>query len=209
MLRKDVETERYELGFRLFELGSRVQRLTTVTRIADPILHRLTHATGGTSILRVLDGDDLLVLSAVESQSSLRVHYSPGTRVPINFGSGGKVILANLPKENLEDIIAKGRLKKFTEKTVTKPAVLNKQLTQIRLRGWACTSGEAIPGSRGISAPIRSSKGNVFGAIGLTFPAISFPSSKVPRVARLVVQAADEISGQLGWGALRLRRREA
>jgi DNA-binding IclR family transcriptional regulator len=199
ILRRDPETQKYELGFRLFELSHRIQRLTLIERIAKPILLQLTKSTNGTAALRVLDGHELLCLATVDSPASLKVQFTRGSRVPINFGSVGKVVMAFLPPDRLKALLSRGALKKFTEKTVTDPALLAKQLAQVRLRGWVSTVGEAVPSARGIAAPIRDSGGEVFGGVGLTFPAIALPDSQVQKVARLVVKAANSISVELGW----------
>ena len=47
--------------------------------------------------------------------------------------------------------------------------------------------------------PPRDSEGEVIGGISLTFPAIALPESKLQKVARLVVKAANHISIELGW----------
>jgi DNA-binding IclR family transcriptional regulator len=199
VVRKNPETQKYELGMGLFELSGKVRKLTIVVRIANPILYRLTEMTKGTSVLRIVDGNELLSLASVESPVSVRVHHAVGTRLPINFGSVGKVIMAHLPEDRIADLIASGQVKKFTEKTIVDPATLRKQLALIKLRGWACTTGEAIEGARAISAPIRDITGEVFGGIGITFPVIALPNSQVKRMAKLVVSSANMISEQLGW----------
>jgi len=199
LVRKDPETQKYELGMGLFELSGRLHKPIALVRIANPILYRLTEMTKGTSVLRIVDGYELLHIASVESRVFLRVHYRVGTRVPINFGSVGKVIMAHLAEERFADLIARGHIKKLTGKTVVDPAVLRKQFVRIRLRGWACTSGEGIEGAKGVAAPIYDSTGEVFGGVGITFPAVAFPNSNLKKLARMVVGAAREISGQLGW----------
>ncbi|HWP57029.1 MAG TPA: IclR family transcriptional regulator [Candidatus Acidoferrales bacterium] len=201
IVRRDPETQRYELAFGLFELSQRIQRLTLIERIAKPILRRLAKSTEGTTVLRVLDGDELLCVATVDSPASLKVQFTTGTRVPINFGSVGKVVMAFLPPARLKSLLSKGSLKRFTEKTVTNPAVLAKQLAQIRARGWVSTVGEAVPGVRGIAAPVRDKTGEVCGGVGLTFPASALAESQLQKTARMVVRAANSISAQLGWKA--------
>ncbi len=212
IVRRDAETQKYELGFKLFELSNRVQRLALINKMAKPVLRELSEATEGTAVLRMLEGNELLCLASVDSPASLRVQYTAGTRVPINFGSVGKVVMAFLPGERIGELIAKGCVKRVTEKTVTDPSILKRQLAQIRLRGWVSTIGEAIPGTRGIAAPIWDDTGETVGGIGLTFPAITLPDSKVEKLAKLVVKAANRISVELGWrdwkkiGAIRQSR---
>ena len=47
--------------------------------------------------------------------------------------------------------------------------------------------------------PIWGDTGEPLGGIGLTFPAINLPDSKVEKLAKSVIKAAHQISAELGW----------
>jgi DNA-binding IclR family transcriptional regulator len=202
VVKKDPENEKYELGYRLFELANRNSRLSAVRRVALPILKELSASTGATAILKVLDGKELLCLASVEAPSSLRVHHAEGTRVPCNYGCVGKVLMAHMDEREAEDLVRKGHIRRFTERTIMDAAALKKEWTQIRMRGWAYSSGESIKGARAVAAPVRDASGKVCAGIGVTFPAIALTKAQAKAAAATVVKAAHRLSVELGWVSL-------
>jgi DNA-binding IclR family transcriptional regulator len=202
VVKKDPDNEKYELGYRLFELANRNSRLSAVRRAALPILKELSASTAGTAILKVLDGAELLCLASVEGPSSLRVFHAEGTRVPCNYGCVGKVLMAHMDEREAEELVRKGHTRRFTDRTVLDLATLKKEWAKIRMRGWAYTSGESIKGARAVAAPVRDGSGKVYAGIGVTFPAIALKNTQVKVVAAAVVKAAHRLSVELGWVAL-------
>lgn len=199
IVRKDPDSDKYELGYRLFELASRSSRPTIIRNAALPAMRELSQSTGGTSVLRVLDGDELLCLASIEGPSSLRVHYAEGTRVPCNYGCVGKVLMAYMDEKRAERLFLNKRLQRYTDRTLLNLDSLKRDWAKIRERGWTYTSGETIRGARAVAAPIRDFSGSVCAGVGVTFPAVALPKSEVSQVAKAVTDAAKEISRELGW----------
>jgi IclR family KDG regulon transcriptional repressor len=199
VVRKDSNSEKYELGYRIFEIGSRASKYAVIKKLSYPILKALSLKTKGTVVLRVLEGGELICLAVVESPSSLRVHYAEGSRVPCNFGCVGKLLMAYLDENKAAGLVRKGLVQKFTKRTVLDLGTLKREWAKIRARGWACTSGEGVEGARAVAAPVRDASGAVCAGLGVTFPAISLPNAKAEHVAREVVRAASEISHELNW----------
>ena len=209
VVRKDPDSDKYELGYRIFEIGNRASRYAVIRKLAYPTMKALSVKTKGTVVLRVLEGPELICLAVVESPASLRVHHAQGSRVPCNFGCVGKVLMAHLDEKTAEGLVQKGVVRKFTKKTVTDLPTLRKEWAKIRARGWAYTSGEGVEGARAIAAPIRDASGAVCAGLGVTFPAISLPKSRAERVAREVLRAAGEISRELNWKSRAARKKRA
>ena len=207
--RKDPERKKYELGFKLFELTSRASTIATISKLAYPVLRKLCELTEGTSSLRILDGNELLCLVAVESPSSLTVRHAEGTRVPCNYGAIGKLLTAYTEEKKAENLVLEGHVRKLTKQSVVGLQSLRKEWARIRMRGWAYSSGEAIPGVRAIAAPVHDAAGKVFAGVALAFPAVALPSSRIRKVAVQVVKAAGEISEQLGWKNAKIQKKKA
>lgn len=199
VVRKDSDADKYELAFRLFELASKNSSFMVIKKIADPVLRQLSNTLKCAAVLKVPDGEEVLCLSVVQSPSSLRVHYAEGMRAPCNFGCLGKLLMAYMDEQRAERIVQRGRVRQFTPRTIVDLAALKSEWSKIRMRGWAYSDGEAIEGARAVAAPIRNSAGVVCAGIGVTFPAISLPKSRVEKVAPEVVKAANSVSFQMGW----------
>ena len=204
VVRKDSASDKYELSYRIFELGNRNSRHRLLKIVAQPILSGLSRSTKGTAVLRVLEVHELICVAAAESSYSLRVNYAEGAREPCNFGCIGKLLMAYLNEADAERLIREGHGKRFTAKTVLDLNNLKKEWARIRTRGWVYSSGEALDGVRALAAPVRDSSGEVCAGVGVTFPAILLPKSRVQSVVTALTKAASVISLKLGYQETKL-----
>jgi DNA-binding IclR family transcriptional regulator len=56
-------------------------------------------------------------------------------------------------------------------------------------------------GLTALAAPIRNAHGDVIASISVSGPTFRLDNGRVATVAPLVVEAAEEVSHRLGWGA--------
>lgn len=125
---------RYVLGMGIAELASRLRPQLQITVL--PILRRLTEATNSTALLSIADGDQALILLAVEpAESTLHLAIRQGARHPLTLGADGIAILAGRPPD-----------------TGDKAAI-----RQARQRGYAVSIGALQAGAAGVAAPIATS----------------------------------------------------
>jgi DNA-binding IclR family transcriptional regulator len=94
-----------------------------------------------------------------------------GKRLHLHYTSTGKAILAYLPQERVEEIVATWGLPERTENTVTDYESLEEELAEVRERGYAFDRGEQINGARCVGAPVRDPSGTIVGAISVSGPA--------------------------------------
>lgn len=120
-----------------------------------------------------------------------------GRRTPLHCTSNGKVLLAHLPEEERERVLA-GPLDRRTSRTIVNRDALRAQLGQARVRGYAYTVEELEVGLNAVAAPVRGSGGQVLAAVSVAGPAYRLPPARFPEVARAVVAAADEVSRRMG-----------
>jgi DNA-binding IclR family transcriptional regulator len=50
-----------------------------------------------------------------------------------------------------------------------------------------------------LAAPIRDSTGNVVATLGISLPIFELPNSRIERTAKVVREAAAQVSRELGW----------
>ena len=74
-------------------------------------------------------------------------------------------------------------------------------LAEVRRRGFAAAMDELEAGLTAIAAPVRDAEGRVIASISTSGPSFRIPAGRIPALAGLVRQAADEVSGRLGWTA--------
>jgi len=196
---QNPEDRKYRLGLRIFELGNVVQSQLQLRKIAHPYLYELSRKTNETTYLVVLEGGRIVYVDCVESTARLRAHPVFGIKVPLHCTSLGKAIMAFLPEEKIDQVIQEEGLERFTENTITNPEVLKRELKEVRKRGYAIDNMEHEEGIRCVGAPIRNHRGEVFAAISVSGPSQRFDPRRIEVMAKLVIEAAEEISKKMGY----------
>ena len=112
-----------------------------VTASAD-VLPRLRDRTGESVQVYRPDGLSRICIAVAEPTSGLRDTVQLGSRLPMNAGSGAKVLTAWADPSTQRAVLAEAS---FTERT----------LAEVRRRGWAQSVAEREPGVASVSAPVR------------------------------------------------------
>jgi IclR family KDG regulon transcriptional repressor len=199
LVSRDPATSRYALGWRLYELGSELVRHHGVAPRARPGLKRLSRLAGETVLLGILDGDGVTYIDRCESERAIRMVAAPGRQGPLHATATGKVLLAHLEPEELDALLAH-ELRAYTPKTVTDPAVLRRQLQQVRRDGHAVCDREHEPELASLSVPVRDYTGEVVAALTLAAPATRFSTAARREALLILRRSALELSAELGGG---------
>jgi len=199
-LAKNEATGRYRLGLSVFRLGSTFLNQMEVREAALPVLHELARVTGETVNLNIARDRRRVCIEKVESSHDIRHFVELGRPLPLYCGASGKVLLAFLPEEEIEAVIAEG-LRPLTSRTVTDPDRLRRELAEIRRRGYAVSRDERVEGASAVSAPIYDSAGRVVAGLTISGPTYRFTAERVAQFVKLVKQGAARISASLGYSA--------
>ena len=198
LVERNPRTGRYRLGLRIFELGGLVMQQMNLWDEALPFLEGLVHDTGETGHLAVLDGGEAIYIERVEARRALRVPSAIGRGYPAHATNLGKVLLADLPRERVEEIVAERGLAAYTPNTITDLDQLEGELDRIRALGYAVDNEEYDEGLRCIGAPVRDHSGHVVAALGIGGPVTRITPDRVNELAELVMTAARGLSRRLG-----------
>ncbi len=195
---RDPKTGRYRLGLKLFELGSAAVARFNVRDRARRHLEHLMYHTDETVHLCVLDQGEVLYLDKMEPTRSVRLSSSIGRRNPVHCTAVGKAILACLPEQEVDDIIRRHGLPRFTTRTITTPAEFKAELRSVREKGYAVDDEEHEDGVRCVAVVVLDHENHPAAAISVSAPSFRITMEKVPMLAEAVKEAAQTLS--LEWG---------
>lgn len=196
---KSPATGRYSLGGKLIELGMKAVSRLDLYQASRPYLERLVAETGETAHVGVLREGEIISVVNVQGSQNLRLPSTVGHRSPAHCSSLGKSILAFLPELELDNIIRSQRMKAYTERTITTPALFRIELGKVREKGYAVDDEEIEEGLKCIGAPVRDHTGKVVAAISIAGPSFRLKDRRLPALARAVMKAATDLSGHLGY----------
>jgi DNA-binding IclR family transcriptional regulator len=172
-------TGAFGLGPHLTELAVRAGPGLGLAALAAGVLARLHEQTGESVQLYLRSGDRRLCVAAHDAGTGLRDSVPVGALLPLDAGSGGKVLLA------------------WSDDAERFPRVSAAELAAVRRHGWASSVAEREPGVASVSAPVLRD-GTLQGALCVSGPASRLGNSPGRRLAPLVVTAAQELAALAG-----------
>jgi DNA-binding IclR family transcriptional regulator len=184
---------RYRPGTALVSLGLGVLDREPVVALARPVLEREAEESGETLFLAGARAGHLLVLDKVEGTGFLRAAPRIGSEVPLHATAVGKLHLAFAP----DRVRAEDPLPRFTPRTRTTQAALERECARTRRRGWAENREEWQPGLAVVAAPVLVGE-RLEATLALAAPAVRLPSERAPSMARRLRAAAGEIAARMG-----------
>ncbi len=194
----DPECECYWLGPNAWSLGRTVNPSLRVREVARPIMQQLRDRFDETINLGVLHGDEVVYLEMALSRLALRMQATIGSHDPAYSTSLGRAMIAFMPQEQWRKHIPR-QMRKRTSRTIVTHDALQAELIATHKRGYALEREENEAGGLCIGAPIFDQDGNVIAAVSLSAPASRISPAAESEVGEAVVQAAQDISGRLGF----------
>lgn len=194
----DPEEQLWHIGPQAFVIGAGFLRRTSLVERARPILRRLMEATGETANLgRELDGQ-VLFLSQVETNATIRAFFPPGTLAEMHSSGIGKVLLAQMSEARLARVLADHPMQAFTANTITDPITLDRELATIRAQRFAIDAEERNEGMRCIAAPVFDHSQSAVAGLSVSGPTSRVSEEKTDEFSHAVIRAARDLSAALG-----------
>ncbi|SDY17495.1 IclR family transcriptional regulator [Thermoactinomyces sp. DSM 45892] len=187
-VKRDADTEKYSLGFRIWELANHINRSDDPAILFLPEMERLRDDIDETVSLYVRDGLERVRIQAVESQQAIRRVAPIGARLPLSVGASSKVIVAYTEGDLLGKVLSDPMWPAGIDRDL-----YIKQLQEIRAQGFAISMEEREAGTAAVSVAIRSRAGNLVAALVLSGPISRMNEEQMIRYVPRLVKAAEEM----------------
>jgi IclR family pca regulon transcriptional regulator len=188
----------FALSPRVLELGYAYLSSLSLPEVAEPHLEQLVAEVHESSSVSVLDGEDVVYVARVPTSRIMRVAINVGTRFPAYATSMGRVLLASLDEEALDEFLEQADLRRLTARTVVTADALRRELRKVRAQGWALVDQELEEGLRSVAAPIRDRTGAVIAAVNVSAHASRTSKDAMRReLVPPLLAAADRIEADL------------
>lgn len=189
-VRQPLKNGRYALGPRLIRLGEKAGQNLGAWGL--PYLEYLSDKIGETTNLAVLDADQMVYVAHVPSRHSMRMFTEVGRRVDMHCTAVGKVVLAEMPDEAIDQMLARTRMRPQTGKSIVSRPRLLAEIKAIRANGFALDDGEQELGVKCLAVAVPD-------APTPSAISISGPEARMDRLAiREVILFVQDIATQLG-----------
>jgi DNA-binding IclR family transcriptional regulator len=196
----DTEQRTYALGIRVWELGQAYPFYRDLLREARREMERIVADINETVQLATLDGADNVYLDKVDCSHPIRLQSEVGKRLPAHATGLGKVLLAELPPDDLHARLVGQTFPTFTARTIPDRSTLLSELDSVRAQGFAVDDQEYTEGLRCVAVPIRERGGGATTALSASVPIMRASPEQLATALRAVASGSLEISRRLGVG---------
>lgn len=203
VLYKDEETEKYSLGLKLFELGSRVHLKSAMVEKTHPELIEVAKQIKETVHIAILKDSKIFHIDKSESPQGLKLSSHIGSYGPVHSTALGKILAANLSEESKNNLIQNlyidNKPNLFTINTITKPKDFLKELNLVKKHGYAIDMEESEIGLICVAVPIYNQNEKVIASLSASGPASRFKSENVTNYVSILNKGANAIKKKIGF----------
>jgi IclR family transcriptional regulator, pca regulon regulatory protein len=157
----------FHLRPRVLNLGHSYLSSAPLATSAQPVLEHLSQILHESCSLALLDEVDIVYVARANVRRIMAIDLRVGTRLPAFCTSMGRVLLANLPANELENLLPRIEFRRYTERTVNSIDKLRQALAMVRKEGYAIIDQELEIGLRSMAVPVRNAVGKVTAAINV------------------------------------------
>ena len=158
----------FSLRPRVLELGYAYLSALSLPEVAQPHMETLVGEVNESSSVAVLDDLDIIYVARVPTQRIMTITIAVGTRLPAYATSMGRVLLAGLDPDRLDERLGRIEIEPLTPTTVPDRSALRKRIEEVREVGWAAVDQELEQGVRSAAVPIRDGTQGVAAALNVS-----------------------------------------
>jgi IclR family acetate operon transcriptional repressor len=163
--------------------------ISLLREVALPHLHDLVERVRESANLVVMAGTEVRFIATVECDQVLRVGDRAGRRLPAHLTSGGKAILAGLPRSTVDELYA-------DDPDIDLPR-LRRTLTLVRQRGFAINDQQTETGLTALGMVFAHGTGVPKAAACLALPTARFNRDRLPGLIAALTAAVQRIEHDL------------
>jgi IclR family acetate operon transcriptional repressor len=181
----------YKLGLRLVALADAVLDGLDIRDLGKPVLRSLVDDTGETATLSVPGAGEAVTIDFIAGDASIVGVARLGRRSVGHATATGKVVLAYNAGTH-EPLTA------FTDKTITDMDDLERELEQVRQRGFAEAVGERDLDLVAVAVPVFDRSGALVGILGVQGPLGRFTAARRKELLPVLREHGATLTRDLG-----------
>jgi len=194
MLQRDPVSDNYRLGVVAFQLGYIVRSNIELSQHALPLMENLLDEIQQIIYLAVPHDGLVLYIEALYPPRR-KVRYSVAGRTAYMHTTGlGKAMLSQMNEQEVDSVIERYGLPRFTDNTITGRDALLEELRLTRGRGYAIDMRESDPMIACVAVPFRTMSGQLGGAISVSGPYSVFTDQMIDDCVERLAHVSSELS---------------
>ena len=201
-LAQEPDTSKYYLTYKFCAIGVQIKNHMKLNGMIYPSLREVARETGETTCLAINQNNQVVYINVVEAPGQVvKTMQRIGNIAPIHCTGIGKLFLSNYSEEQIDNVISKQGLKKFTDNTITTKSALLEETARIRQQGYAIDNEECEKGTRCVAFPIYDYSDRIIAGFSITGPSLRITDYFIEKWTPFLKEASSKLSNSLGYEA--------
>ncbi|MED1951725.1 IclR family transcriptional regulator [Brevibacillus centrosporus] len=185
----------YFLGSKIIELDYQIRTSDPIMLAGKPIMQALRDKAGSEIMLSHIYNDRILIIHEERTSENLMISFSRGRMHPLFQSATSKIILAYLPKNQLDKLSAKYEAL-YASKAVESWDEFKAKLGTLRREGFSISHGEIDTNLTAIAAPVFTNQ-QIRGSLSMVMPTQRYELFNKEKITEAVIEAAQQLSDAL------------
>ena len=184
-------------GTRFYILGNMAGKRSPLIQVTRPYLEAVNEKTKLSAFLGLRSDRQTILIDKVDSAHGIKVSSEIGMKMPTLAGPGIKAMLSQLRDEEIDEILARTELARYTPYSITDRAAYRREILEVRKEGIAYDRQEYIEGMVAFAVPINAKGRDVQAAVWAVGLTHQVPDSSIPELTNFLKGISEEINHRL------------
>jgi len=181
-------------GTQLPVLGKMAGNRSGLVWTAHPYLEKVNKETRLSAFLGLRSDRWIVLIDKADSACGIKVSSEIGMQMPMLAGAGIKAVLSLLSDEEIDEILARTDLKKYTPYSIVDKAAYKEEILRAREQGVAYDREEYIEGMVAFAVPLNGNNRDLQAAFWVVGLAHQVDEDAIPKLTGLLKRISEEIS---------------
>jgi IclR family KDG regulon transcriptional repressor len=188
---------KFSFGSRFYILGNMAGKRSKLIQTAHSYLESINEKSKLSAFLGLRSDRQAILIDKVDSAYGIKLSSEIGMQMPILAGAGIKAMLSQLSDEEIDEILARTELKRYTPYSIVDKAAYKEEILEVRTQGIAYDREEYIEGMVAFAVPIKANSKDLQAAIWAVGLTRQVPEASIPDLTQLLKGISKEINYRL------------
>ena len=197
-IEQEPSSSKYYLTYKLCSISNKIYSKTSLRDIASPYLKDLAKKAGESVCLAIEQSGQVVYIDVADGPDQMiKGMQRIGNIAPMHCTGIGKLLLLNYTEAELDELIDRKGLTRYTDNTIVSKDKLLEELEKARETGYAFDNEECEIGARCIAFPIYDFTHKIIAGFSITGPVNRISEDFIKAHIPMMKSISAEISGKL------------
>jgi DNA-binding IclR family transcriptional regulator len=185
---------KFSFGTQMYVLGRVAGAQAELVTTVRPYLEEISRSSNFSAFFGIRSDLKAMIVDKVDAAVELRMTSDVGIRFPVFAGASGKALLCQLSDSEIDEILDRKELERFTPHTCVDKQEFKKAVLEVRERGVAVDVEEYLEGIAGVAVPLHTRRPGVEAAIWVVGLTRHISEGAIPQMCQRLKTVAEQLN---------------